>query len=580
MDYSTMTDFALPVTDARTTGAGPLEAAVERWAAERPSATACSAPDGVLDFAGLAGRTAAIAGALAAAGVGPGRTVALTTGRSRLAVASLLAVWRLGATAVPLDERHPAARIAEVLAGAGVDLVLGHRPPGAPADLPVLDPEHAAGGPFVAAEGELAYIIHTSGSAGRPKGVEITYAGLGTLLEALSGIHLGAGGLGINPLSPAFDGWLWCVLLHLLNGVGTAILDLVDDGEHVDLAGRIAAVAPRTASLTPSLLASCADALAGAEVVVVAGERCPRGLLDLLLTRHRVLNVYGPTETTIAATCADSARGDDVTTIGRPLPGYRARVLDADLRPVPAGTPGELCLGGTALARGYRGDPDLTARRFVTVAGERLFRTGDQVLARPDGQLEFLGRLDAQVKVRGFRIELGEIERIVEQLPAVTAATAFVRTAGDTLGLAAVLGDGHDVTAGALLVREHCRTFLPEHMLPSTVDFVPALPYTDRGKVDRDALALAADAARTAGRPPATDREHEVCAVFSDVLDHPVTDVTADFFELGGHSLLAARVVAALRKRTGLRASIPLLLGHPNPAELARELDRLAAVSA
>jgi amino acid adenylation domain-containing protein len=580
MDSSTMTDLALPVNAARSRSIGLLEAVVERWAAEQPTATACSAPDGVLDFAGLAERTTAIAGSLAAAGAGPGTTVALTTGRSRLAVASLLAVWRLGATAAPLDERHPAARTAEVLDDAGVSLILGPRPPGAPADLPVLDPESARGGRFAAGDGEIAYLIHTSGSAGRPKGVEVTYAGLETALGAMSTIHIGPGGLGINPLSPAFDGWLWCVLLHLLNGVGTAILDLTDDGEHVDLAGRIAAVAPRTASLTPSLLASCADALAGAEVVVVAGERCPRGLLEVLLARHRVLNVYGPTEATIAATCADSARGDDVTTIGRPLPGYLARVLDADLRPVPAGTRGELCLGGTALARGYRGDPDLTARRFVTVDGERLFRTGDEVLARPDGQLEFLGRLDTQVKVRGFRIELGELERVVEQLPAVIAATAFVRTAGGTLGVAAVLADGHDPVTGALLVREHCRTFLPEHLLPSTVDFVPALPYTDRGKVDREALALAADAVRPAGRAPATAREHEVCAVFAEVLDQPVADVAADFFELGGHSLLAARMVATLRKRTGLRASIPLLLGNPNPAALAVELDRLAGVSA
>jgi hypothetical protein len=182
--------------------------------------------------------------------------------------------------------------------------------------------------------------------------------------------------------------------------------------------------------------------------------------------------------------------------------------------------------------------------------------------------------------VRGFRIELGEVERVVEQLPAVLAAAVFVRTGGGTLGVAAVIADGHDPVAGALLVREHCRTFLPEHMLPSTVDFVPALPYTDRGKVDRGALALAADAARPAGRAAATPREHEVCAVFAEVLDQPVADVSADFFELGGHSLLAARMVATLRKRTGLRASIPLLLGNPNPAALAAELDRLAEVSA
>lgn len=556
-----------------------LYATVDRWATQSPAGTAFSAPDGVLAFSGLARRAAAIAAELVAAGVGVGSVVGVAMGRSRLAAAGLLAVWRLGATAVLLDERHPAERLAFVLADAGVEVVLAHKPFPGSGELPRVDPEVGEGDWPAPGFGEIAYVVYTSGTSGRPKGVEVTYRGLGLLLAALADLDLPSGGLGINALSPAFDGWLWCTLLHLLHGQGTAVIDLAeDDPDHADLAGRIAAIGPGTVCLTPSLLSTCTSSLSTVELVVVAGERCPRGLAELLANGRRVLNVYGPTEATIAATWADTARGDDVSTIGRALPGYRTFVLDENRRPVPAGMPGELYIGGGALARGYRNRPDLTAEAFVSMpeilGGERLYRTGDVVSARVDGQLDYLGRLDDQVKVRGFRIELAELEKVVEELPAIAASAAFVLESGEALGLAAVLAPGHDPAGGAAIVREHCRVKVPEHLVPSIVDFLTALPVTANGKVDRVALCRAAAEWSPAGRKPSTPREAEVCAVFGELLEHPVTDVDADFFELGGHSLLAARVVAALRRTTGIRFSISALLANPTPAALARELDR------
>ncbi|SDW59641.1 amino acid adenylation domain-containing protein [Amycolatopsis xylanica] len=578
-----MTHAALP-TSQDDPGVSRLFGAVDHWSSRTPTAPAFAAPDGSLDFHGLALRTRSIVTALARAGVGKETVVAVTTGRSRLAASSLLAVWWLGATAVPIDDRNPAERIAYLLEDARAEVLLAHGVPpfAASSQLPVIDPETAAkpvsGNPVLAERDSCAYVIYTSGTSGKPKGVEISYAGLGVFLDALCTIGLTPGGMGLNPLSPAFDGWLWCTFLHLLHGQGTAIADMhADDGEAVDLAARITAIGPRTVSLTPSLIAPCIDALTSVEVVVIAGERCPKALADRLSERHRVLNVYGPTETTIAATWSDTARGDDVSTIGTPLPGYSVRVLDDNGKPVPANTIGELYIGGDGVALGYRNLPDLTAERFVRIGGERFYRTGDLVVAREDGQLEFAGRCDEQVKVRGFRIELAEIEQVAAELPAVTAAAAFVLESGETVGLAVTVADGHDLTKGNALIREHCRARLPEHMVPSVVDFVPALPLTTNGKVDRAELARAAAAARQfTGRAPGTPRETEVCAVWSELLDHSITDVDADFFELGGHSLLAARIVAALRQSTGLKLSIPVLLANPTPALLAEELDRRA----
>ncbi|MFC7648961.1 amino acid adenylation domain-containing protein [Streptosporangium lutulentum] len=429
--------------------------AVTRWALRTPTATAVHAPDGEFCFAELSRHVDAIAAALVNAGASPQTPVGLCVGRSRWLVPSLLAIWRAGAIAVPVDDRHPADRLNFVLRDAGVRILLGDRlPPGATVPksrtlIPAELVERRASAWATAPDpDDCAYIIYTSGTTGWPKGVEVTYRGLDTLLDALAFLELPPGGLGVNAVSPAFDGWLWCTLLYLSHGQGVALVDLE---EGLDAA--LDAVRPRTVCLTPSLLASCSGDIPSAQVLVVAGEPCPPELVRRFAGKRRFLNVYGPTEMTIAATWADSRRGDDVSTIGWPLPGYRAHVLDDHRRPVPPGVPGELYLAGTALARGYRNRPGLTASRFVPDPfegeGARMYRTGDVVVERPDGQLEYHGRLDDQVKVRGLRVELGEIERVALRVPGVRAAAAFVTETGDAVGLAVVPSSGGPAESGA-----------------------------------------------------------------------------------------------------------------------------------
>ncbi len=563
-------------------GAGLVLDAVDRWAELSPTATAVTAPDGALTFSELSQEVRAMAAALRAAGAGPGVPVALGFGRSKSTVPALLAVWRAGATAVPMDDRHPADRLAYIVADAQVQLLLGELPATVPIPgVRVVDRSAAAAENHPAPDlDDPAYLVYTSGTSGRPKGVEVGYGNLDAFLAAISTLGLTPGGVGFNPLSPAFDGWFWCTLLYLLHGQGVAIVDVAGTGT-ADLAGAIDAVAPRTTCMSPSMYAACPDDLPSVDVVVIAGEASPPTLARRFAGR-RVLNVYGPTEATIAATWADSAAGDDVTTIGRAIPGYEVHVLDADGHPVGDGEAGELCVAGPGVALGYRNLPDLTADRFVVnpFGNGRLYRTGDRVRPRADGQLEFLGRVDDQVKIRGFRVELGEIERTATGADEVRAAAAFVLTSGDALGLAVVPKPEVDPVAAVEAVTGRCQHLLPDYMMPVVVEALTELPVTQQGKADRVVLASRVTTVQqVTGVPPSTDRERLVCEVLSSVLPRPVYDVDANFFESGGHSLLASRAVVALRKATGLRLSIKDLLTHPTPAELARKLDRVAAES-
>ncbi len=565
-------------------GAGLVLDAVERWAAQLPTATAVTAPDGTLTFSELREHILELASALRAAGAGPGVPVGLGFGRSRLTVPALLAVWRTGATAVPLDDRHPADRLAFILRDARIQLLLGELP--ADVEIPgVRKVDHSgscSGGPPAEpnAPEDCAYLLYTSGTTGRPKGVQVGYEALGTFLAAIATLGLTPGGVGFNPLSPAFDGWFWCTLLYLVHGQGVAIVDTARGGGSSDLAGAIAEVAPRTVCLSPSLYAACPDDMPSVDVLVVAGEPCPPALVQRFAAgEQRVLNVYGPTEATIAATWADSAAGDDVRTIGRAIPGYTTHVLGEDGRRVSPGGDGELYLGGPAVALGYRNLPDLTAARFLPnpFDGGRMYRTGDHVRLRADGQLEFLGRMDDQVKIRAFRVELGEVERAAVDAEEVRAVAAFVLKSGDALGLAVVPEAGVDPVACVEAVLGRCQHLLPDFMVPVAIEPVTELPTTPQGKADRVALAeLVATARKAGGREPVTERERQVCEVWSGVLPRPVYDVDANFFAAGGHSLLASRAVVALRKVTGLRLSIKDLLSNPTPAELARRLDGLA----
>jgi amino acid adenylation domain-containing protein len=421
--------------------------------------------------------------------------------------------------------------------------------------------------PVVPGPDDRAYIVYTSGTTGWPKGVdEVSYRNLGTLLDALATIDLRPGGMGINAVSPAFDGWLWCTLVYLLHGQGVALVDFASADGSRDPADLVEEHKPTTVCLTPTLLAALGR-IPVADVIMVAGEPCPPALMAQLADTSRVLNVYGPTEATVACTWADTARGDDPTTIGRPIPEYEIHVLDEHGRPVEDGAAGELYIGGPAVSLGYRNQPDLTRERFLPdpfVGGDaRMYRTGDLASARPDGQLEFRGRNDEQVKIRGFRVELRELELVALDLDCVRSAAAFTVTTGDSLGLAVTTVPGTDPAECVECIRARGHAADLHEAVDRRRGRKAARPGDGQGGPGGTGPGLEGHDRR---QGPGTDRERHVCEVWSELLSRPVDGVDANFFEVGGHSLLAAKAVGVLRRATGLPLSVGHLLADPTPA--------------
>ncbi|MFK4106430.1 amino acid adenylation domain-containing protein [Streptomyces sp. NPDC019531] len=548
-------------------------------AAKDPDAVAVDTPVGRSTFGELLERSLCIAAALRASDIGVEDTVGVCLQRSPDLVGALLGIWMAGAAFVPLDPSHPAERLARIMADADVRLLVTDHSSALPEPARVLDlstvlpdpldPRHLAELPA----DRLAYVIYTSGTSGNPKGVEITHRSLDNLAEAVSELFCSDGGMALNVMSPAFDGWLWSTLLPLAHGLGVALRD----GTRV-AAGEVG-VDAAIVTCTPSLLGCSGDSLRGVGTIVVAGEPCPASLSEQWRAGRRFVNAYGPTETTICATFADSARGDDVTTIGRPLANMNAYVLDEYLRPLPVGVPGELFIGGEGVGRGYRGRPELTERYFLSDPfvgpGARMYRTGDLARWREGGQLEFLGRIDDQVKIRGFRVELAELERVASAVPAVRGAAAFITLDGDSLGLA-VMGQPSADERLRIAVHQRTTAMLPDYMRPSQLLLVDALPLTAVGKIDRSALAKlsARQAAHVpTGPPPSTETEQRLAALWTDVLGQPVTDVELNFFEAGGHSLLIAKVIGRLRKEWQTDLTIEDMLDQPTIAGFARLLE-------
>ncbi len=377
-------------------------------------------------------------------------------------------------------------------------------------------------------------------------------------------------------------------------------LVLPDGAAHEDLPGLVERMAEAGVShwlSVPSVWALVLERtggrLSGLRTVVVAGEPCPRRLVERhaeLLPEVALFNEYGPTEATVWSTVYRTAMSDTgaVAPIGWPVPGARILLLDAGLRMVPAGVPGELCVSGPGVARGYRGRPALTAERFGPdpwsgSPGARLYRTGDRARRRPDGTLEFLGRLDEQVKIRGFRVEPGEVEAVLASLPDVreAAVVAVPDTEGGARLRACVVPEREAVDALAL--RAELAERLPAPMVPSSFILLEALPRTPNGKVDRRVLAGTDSGWRTEGDPAAApvrrteprDRlELRLCRIWEEVLGEGPVGVDDDFFARGGHSLLAVRLLAQIERETGVDLPLATLFRTPTVAGLAEELRR------
>lgn len=555
-----------------------------RQAVRTPDAPAVQYGHQVIGYAELAARADALAGSLAAAGVGPETPVALLFDRSVELVVAQLAVLRAGGHYVPLDPAQPPARLAWLLQDTGTRLLLAEQTPEwLPEGVGVLQPG-AASGPLPAVHPDTAaYVMYTSGSTGTPKGVVATHRNVVEL--ATDSCFDPAAHRRVLLHSPhSFDAATYELWVPLLNG-GTVVLAppgrLTAEvlraaiGEDRITALFLTAELFRTvAELAPDSFTGLREVWTGGEVVAPEAvrrvrEHCPT---------TRVVNVYGPTETTTFATRHPVERLDPARPlpIGRPLGGTRAYVLDARLRLAPVGAVGELYLGGAGLARGYLGRPELTAERFVAdpfEAGARMYRTGDLARWTADGELEFVGRADGQVKIRGYRIEPAEVEAALEACPGVVRAVVSARPdpAGGRRLVAhlALTPDG-----GLDTVRRYAAQRLPAHLLPTGWLTVDQLPLTPHGKVDRSALPDPEPPVAAPTGALRTPREGQLCELFARVLGLPDAAPDTDFFAAGGHSLLAMRLTAAIETAFGARLPLSALFAAPTPAALAELLDR------
>ena len=593
-------------SDPHTDGAG-IAAVIAGHSAAHPNAVAVRALDGStsLDYAELTARAATFAQELRAAGAGPERVVGVLLPRSTDLVVSLLATVWSGAAFLPLHPDWPATHVRTLLTAAGAVALIraeGH-PEWTEADsgLPVLHPPRGAvrapstdTGPVPVGPDQLACVMYTSGSTGAPKGVAVSHTALQQL--AADSRFEGPAHRSVLMHSPhSFDALHYELWLPLLRGGETVLVpdERLDPRRWQELltAGGGAGAAWFTAGLFALLAREAPEAFAGLREVWTGGDVVPPdavAAVHAVAPQLRIVNGYGPTETTTFATSAvavDTATGvlqpdgETALPIGRPLDGMTAQVRDGALRPVPAGVPGELYLAGAGLARGYLGAPGRTAERFVAdpagPPGTRMYRTGDLVRVRPDGALDFLGRADDQVKLRGHRVEPGETEAALRALPGVAGAAAVVRT--DLPGGPALVGylvpGAAELDTVALLAR--LRTALPAHQVPAALLAVEELPLSANGKVDRRALP-APPAPEEAAAAPLGQREELVCRLFADALGVDRLGPQEDFFDRGGHSLAAMWLAGALRATFSAELSVGDLFTARTPAATAALLRRAA----
>ncbi len=566
-----------------------------------------------LSYAELDQRANQLAHHLVALGLRPNTLAGICTERSLDMVVGILGILKAGAAYLPLDPNYPADRLAFMLAdagtGGGLDIVLTQshlveRLPlrgeaGAITHLVRLDADWDAIGtqpdtsPRVRVTADdLAYCIYTSGSTGRPKGTLLRHRGLCNLADVHHREFDMGEGKRVLQFSPfSFDASVWETVMALRNGAALVLTgqDVLASGP--DLLRLLQEQRVTTVTLPPSLLAVLSPAavqtgaLPDLQTVIAAGERCTNEIVQAWAPGRNFFNAYGPTETTV---CASIHRTDWTADwpfggppIGRPISNFQLYVVDENLEPQPIGVPGELLIGGVGLAQGYLNRPELTAERFIRKpglsGGDRLYRTGDLVRWLPDGNLEFLGRIDDQVKVRGFRIELGEVEAVLREHPAVQDAVVTAR--GDMLvGYVITTGAGTETPPADLraMLRTHLRARLPEYMVPAAFVVVEAFPLSPAGKVDRRRLP-APDETRRDGTAeyvaPRTETESKLAAMAAELLRLERVGVEDNFFELGGHSLLATQLISRIREQFKVEVALKALFEHPTVAGLADAVD-------
>ncbi len=566
-----------------------LHEMIEQQAATCPDAPALRFGSAIWSYDELNRRANRIAAGLRRHGVGPGVIVGLCVERSFDFPLGVLGILKAGGAWLPLDPSYPPDRLAYMLSDASVPVLLTQRPllgrvPLAPVtccidDFETEDDTPAVGG---ASPDDLAYVIYTSGSTGQPKGAQLLHRGAVNLAVALGRtFEVTAADRILQFSALSFDASVLEIVWSLCHGASLVLAprEVIVDAESL---GQLIEAHQVTGALLPTVMLRAMDAarMPSFTAVVSGGDACSSDLVNRWAPGRRFYNAYGPTEITVAATVARCTPGSsNPPPIGAPLANCRTYVLDAGGAPVPVGIPGELWIGGAGVGAGYLRRPELTAERFVadpfaSAPGAQMYRSGDRVRWRADGQLDFLGRADTQVKLRGFRIELGEIEAQLAAQPGVRDAAVILRedTPGDRRLTAYVVPRDAAVPPPPAVLRAALGAALPAYMVPAV--FVPlgALPLLPSGKVDRRLLPAPSAEAVLPGDfvPPVQPLELEIAGVWSRLLGIQHVGRHDDFFDLGGHSLLAVRMISEIEALSGKKISLRALLENSTVAGIAR----------
>jgi amino acid adenylation domain-containing protein len=575
---------------------------VARQAATMPSALAVRDEKRELTFGELEQRANRLARHIRAAGVGVETPVGLLFERSVDFVVAALAVLKSGGAYVPLDAAYPPARIDAILKDAGAPVLLSHKWMAASLaggswktvdldiDAAAIADQSAEPLEVTVAGRQLAYIAYTSGSTGTPKGVEVTHANLQHLISW----HQRAFGVAANDRASlvaglAFDATVWEMWCHLTAGASLHLIDEASRRSPERLQEWLVAK-KITIAFAPTIMAEHLIAfewphntalrilLTGADTL----HRYPNPGLPFIL-----VNNYGPTECTVLVTSGPILGGNasgQIPSIGRPIDDMEILLMDAELKRVPVGADGEICVAGPQVARGYRNLPEATAEKFVfeTGTGRRIYRTGDRGRVLADGQIAFLGRMDDQIKIRGFRVEPAEIVAHLNAHPQIGNSAVVARGdngAGKTLVAYICAAAGSKLTAGEL--REHLRARVPDYMLPAAFVSLPVLPLTTAGKFDNQALPapsagnLLPESSASAGQQNGQHgTESRIAHLVSGLMEGRTINRDDNFFLVGGHSMLAAQLLARVREHLAVTLNLRQLFEAPTIASLSAVVDQ------
>ncbi|HET6977270.1 MAG TPA: amino acid adenylation domain-containing protein [Pyrinomonadaceae bacterium] len=576
-----------------------LQRLFEEQVARMPNAVALVFEAQQLTYAEFNERANQVARQLRSMGVGAGALVGIYFERSWEMLVAMLGIMKAGGAYVPLDPTYPAERLSYMLQDAKIEILLTqHRlpspVPGGELRRLCLDSDWEV---IAGHSGEnlteetlsesLAYVIYTSGSTGKPKGVQIPHRALVNMLDSMRrepGLSEVDTVLARTRVS--FDMSVFELFLPLVVGARLVIAgdEVVGDGNR--LSQMLATCGATAMVATPAtwlmLIAAGWQGQSGLKIFC-GGEAMSRHLADQLLKRGAELwNLYGPTETTVWSSLARVHQRDGLPGLGVAIDNTQLYVLDPDFGPAPTGVSGELCIGGLGLADGYLNRPDLTAGKFIPhlfsdTPGARLYRTGDGARVLPDGNIEFLGRLDHQVKLRGFRIELGEIESVLKTHSAIRESVVILGedVAGDQRLIAYLVTENGAELAGSEL-RNFLQEKLPAYMIPSEFLSVDQMPLTPNGKVDRQSLPSLGGKQLSQEKNYVTPRnplENSLADIWAEVLQLERVGATDNFFELGGHSLIATRVISQIRDRLQMEISLQEFFNSPTVTELAQRIE-------